>query len=468
MLLPQATAAGDIRIEVAWTANGVSQNETFDLQAHDWLPGKRHYYNITASLTGTCTMTYEANDGKNNKLIHGRTVGASYSLPDEDTFTRSGYLLEGWNTKADGSGTAYRPGESFLCTGDATLYAQWLPGINLTNGDYASGMVSYNNKVFTITTSGSYIITGTSNVYRIKVASGITAAVLLRNVVIDVSENQACAFDMQGANVILTLQGDNTLKSGGSYAGLHVPVGASIRINGITSQNGRLYAAGGSPKGNSGAGAGIGGNGGQMEYVNAEAGGTVYIDGGSVSTNGGNTTNDIKGGSGAGIGGGGGAYGTVNRGGAGCTIYINGGTVHANSGNSHIGGTGAGIGGGGGGSGREDLGGKGGDDGRGGAGGTIYINGGAVTVNSGFCSIISGSGAGIGGGGGGGYIGKSGGLRNNSGNEAKYVGPGEPRQSDNYIGSKGAAQVSTKVGSGGNRGAAIGQGGSGSFSEDDL
>ncbi len=39
--------------------------------------------------------------------------------------TRPGYLFLGWNTKADGSGTAYQAGDSYLVDKDSTLYAQW-------------------------------------------------------------------------------------------------------------------------------------------------------------------------------------------------------------------------------------------------------------------------------------------------------------------------------------------------------
>ena len=37
----------------------------------------------------------------------------------------TGYTLAGWNTAANGSGTSYNVGDSFVITGDITLYAQW-------------------------------------------------------------------------------------------------------------------------------------------------------------------------------------------------------------------------------------------------------------------------------------------------------------------------------------------------------
>ena len=41
-------------------------------------------------------------------------------------FTRSEYTFTGWNTQADGKGTAYKAGDSFTLTDkDTVLYAQW-------------------------------------------------------------------------------------------------------------------------------------------------------------------------------------------------------------------------------------------------------------------------------------------------------------------------------------------------------
>ena len=44
----------------------------------------------------------------------------------ESGFTRAGYTFAGWNTKADGTGTAYQPGDIFMMDhADVVLYAQW-------------------------------------------------------------------------------------------------------------------------------------------------------------------------------------------------------------------------------------------------------------------------------------------------------------------------------------------------------
>ena len=42
-----------------------------------------------------------------------------------NAFTRSGYTFSGWNTAANGSGTAYANGATYSFSADITLYAQW-------------------------------------------------------------------------------------------------------------------------------------------------------------------------------------------------------------------------------------------------------------------------------------------------------------------------------------------------------
>ena len=63
------------------------------------------------------------------KTLSERKYGKSYTLT-KNTFKRKGYIFVGWNTKADGSGTAYADKERIknLTSTDGkkvTLYAQW-------------------------------------------------------------------------------------------------------------------------------------------------------------------------------------------------------------------------------------------------------------------------------------------------------------------------------------------------------
>ncbi|MCH4276995.1 MAG: InlB B-repeat-containing protein [Atopobiaceae bacterium] len=78
------------------------------------------------------TVTFDGN-GADSGSMAGLTLDydESHTL-DASTFTRAGYTFAGWNTAADGTGTAYADAASIknLATGDtgdtsATLYAQW-------------------------------------------------------------------------------------------------------------------------------------------------------------------------------------------------------------------------------------------------------------------------------------------------------------------------------------------------------
>ena len=70
-------------------------------------------------------LTYDANGGEGT--INSATGAAGESVTvAENVFTRNNYTFTGWNTQADGKGTAYKAGDSFTLTDkDTVLYAQW-------------------------------------------------------------------------------------------------------------------------------------------------------------------------------------------------------------------------------------------------------------------------------------------------------------------------------------------------------
>lgn len=91
-------------------------------------------------ISNQYTVTYQKNSPK-SMLATGSVVDAQspYSegtevtvLPNGDKdnsdnkgFNCSGYTFKGWNTKADGSGTEYAPGDTFTIQENMVLYAQW-------------------------------------------------------------------------------------------------------------------------------------------------------------------------------------------------------------------------------------------------------------------------------------------------------------------------------------------------------
>lgn len=80
------------------------------------------------------TLIYNANFGADPEIkADSENVADVFSLfrtfgIDENSFVRDNYFFTGWNTAADGSGTAYAPGAELVLTSQnntAVLYAQW-------------------------------------------------------------------------------------------------------------------------------------------------------------------------------------------------------------------------------------------------------------------------------------------------------------------------------------------------------
>lgn len=70
-------------------------------------------------------LTYDANGGKGDSFSAPGTAEGKVTVA-ENRFKRNNYTFTGWNTQADGKGTAYKPGDTFTLTGnDTVLYAQW-------------------------------------------------------------------------------------------------------------------------------------------------------------------------------------------------------------------------------------------------------------------------------------------------------------------------------------------------------
>ena len=114
---------GDAPTSVTQSASGfkgIMQMGNFTLNAQ-WTPWKH-------------TVRYDAN-AKNDTSVKGipasqsKTANVDIKL-SSDIPTRTGHTFLGWNTKADGKGTAYAAGATYIHDqngGTVTLYAQWTP-----------------------------------------------------------------------------------------------------------------------------------------------------------------------------------------------------------------------------------------------------------------------------------------------------------------------------------------------------
>ncbi|MGI6249516.1 MAG: InlB B-repeat-containing protein [Acutalibacteraceae bacterium] len=126
-------------------------------------------HDYVQDLTGTpnATVVLYAVWGANQYLVRyngngatGGTMADSAHWYDQNsrlrlnTFTRTGYAFDGWNTQADGSGTAYTDNQEVLSlvpSGIVTLYAQWIPntytvsysGNGATDGNMSTSAHTY-------------------------------------------------------------------------------------------------------------------------------------------------------------------------------------------------------------------------------------------------------------------------------------------------------------------------------------
>lgn len=96
---------------------------------------------LTGYVAPASTVTFNANGGTGAIADQVASVATSLTA---NVFSRSGFTFAGWNTAADGTGTAYADGASYDFAASTTLYAQWTPVLALTGIDAAgyAGSVS--------------------------------------------------------------------------------------------------------------------------------------------------------------------------------------------------------------------------------------------------------------------------------------------------------------------------------------
>lgn len=77
------------------------------------------------------TVTYNANTGSGDAPTddtdYNDQTNFIVTVADKGELTKTGHTFNGWNTAADGSGTDYAAGATFVIKSNVTLYAQWTP-----------------------------------------------------------------------------------------------------------------------------------------------------------------------------------------------------------------------------------------------------------------------------------------------------------------------------------------------------
>lgn len=83
-------------------------------------------------------VTYNGN-GNSSGTVPVDTTGYAQNatvtvLGNSGALAKNGYVFNGWNTAADGSGTSYQPGATFVMAASSTLYAQWVAPVAPPSG----------------------------------------------------------------------------------------------------------------------------------------------------------------------------------------------------------------------------------------------------------------------------------------------------------------------------------------------
>jgi uncharacterized repeat protein (TIGR02543 family) len=124
--------------------------------------------NVVAAAAPPINVIFNANNGTGGWLNQFITAGKATSLLS-NTYTRTGYTPNGWNTQADGNGTPYTNGQSVTLALNSrlTLFAKWTANPNTVtfnaNGAGTSGIMnnqSISSGAATALTANTFTRTG--------------------------------------------------------------------------------------------------------------------------------------------------------------------------------------------------------------------------------------------------------------------------------------------------------------------
>ena len=120
---------------------------TYSSATYKTYSDKESYVKVTSDtnlyalwdFTGTCTVTFNANDGTDTPATSTQEItGSSYTSLNANTFTREGYTFTGWATEKDADEAEYADSYAYFKANSTTLtlYAVWKKNLTVTfNGN---------------------------------------------------------------------------------------------------------------------------------------------------------------------------------------------------------------------------------------------------------------------------------------------------------------------------------------------
>jgi len=133
VILNETTGAISLQANGTYTAKDLrynSSSERFSLYSITSGMANPALYKLEGSGSGsslvtTYTVTYDGNGATGGTVPASFVTTGPFTVAAAGDLEKTGYTFNGWNTAADGSGTAYAAGASATVTADLTLYAQW-------------------------------------------------------------------------------------------------------------------------------------------------------------------------------------------------------------------------------------------------------------------------------------------------------------------------------------------------------
>ena len=231
------------------------QKADFSDEAYTGEPqnGKNYYAKWTLKdSTDMIEVTYDAN-------IRGVTAKTYAEIKDNEhlakasSFSRAGYTFTGWNTAANGTGTAYAVGEKIPSTKSITVYAQWklnAPTVSVTgnatkqydgenvtltaatpvsgvtyqwqrDGVAIDGATNATYTVKNVADSGSYTVKITDTEGKTAVSSATAISITKKEVAVPTVESKTYNGTVLTADVIATADYEVTKNEGGKNAGAY-------------------------------------------------------------------------------------------------------------------------------------------------------------------------------------------------------------------------------------------------------
>jgi hypothetical protein len=162
----------------ASSSNPFSSSYDCYFQSSDCVAGYGYAYSVTiideagqessaAETSSSANVFYLNYDGNGNTAgavpdSVGYRYNASATVSADNGLVNGNYSFTRWNTKADGSGTSYNPGDSLtIPAGETTLYAQWSGSsdisVSVPSTDY-TGM-GFSSTSFSVTQGQAFSLT---------------------------------------------------------------------------------------------------------------------------------------------------------------------------------------------------------------------------------------------------------------------------------------------------------------------